>query len=152
MEMTIKRFDELTTAELYELLRCRAEVFVVEQDCVYQDLDECDQQSTHLFFAEDGRICSYIRVIDPGVKYPAASIGRVITLPAFRRQGLSSQLIRKGIELAQQLAPVIEIEAQSYLREFYASFGFRAVSGEFLLDGLPHIRMRLGGTDCALAK
>ena len=149
MKMTIKRFEELTPTELYELLRSRAEVFVVEQDCVYQDLDGLDQQATHLFFEEAGRICSYLRVIDPGVKFPEASIGRVITLPAYRRRGLSSQLIRRGIELAQQLAPAIEIEAQSYLRAFYGSFGVRAVSEEFLLDGIPHIRMRL---DCALAK
>lgn len=152
MQMTIKRFEELTTTELYELLRSRAEVFVVEQDCVYQDLDGADRHATHLFFEDAGRICSYIRVIDPGVKYAAASIGRVITLPDYRRRGLSTQLIRKGIELALALSPVIEIEAQSYLREFYGSFGFRVVSEEFLLDGLPHFQMRLEQPRCALEK
>lgn len=144
MEMIIKRFDELTTAELYALLQCRSEVFVVEQDCVYQDLDECDQHATHLFFAEAGRVIAYIRVIDPGVKYPPASIGRVVTRREYRRQGLSTRLIRRGIELALQLAPTIEIEAQAYLKHFYASFGFRIISEEYLLDGIPHFSMQLG--------
>ena len=141
--MTVKRFDALTTAELYEILRCRAEVFVVEQDCVYQDVDGFDRQASHLFFEEQGRILSYVRVVDPGVKYPAASITRVLTLPEARHRGLSTRLIQAGIELARTLSPTIAIEAQAYLREFYASFGFRPVSEEFLLDGIPHIRMQL---------
>ena len=143
--MTIKRFEELTGAELYEILRCRAEVFVVEQTCIYQDVDGFDAQALHLFFEEEGEIRAYIRVIEPGAKFAAASIGRVLTMPAFRRQGLASRLMTRGIELARELAPVIEIEAQAYLRAFYGSFGVRPVSDEFLLDGIPHIRMLL---DC----
>lgn len=150
--MTIKRFEELTKAELYEILRCRAEVFVVEQDCVYQDVDGLDMHASHLFFEEQGRILSYIRVVDPGVKYPPASITRVITLPEARRQGLSTQLIRAGIELAGALSPTIRIEAQAYLREFYASFGFRIVSDEFLLDGIPHFLMELDVPGCGMKK
>lgn len=138
-----KRFDELSSAELYEILRCRAEVFSVEQGIVYQDLDGIDQHSTHLFYIDNGRIASYLRVIDPGIKCTAASIGRVLTTKKYRRNGLARALMSKGIATARNLSPKIEIEAQAYLKDFYTSLGFRAVSDEFILEGIPHISMVL---------
>ncbi len=141
MEIKTKRFNELTTEELYEILRCRSEVFVVEQSCVYQDLDEEDLYSTHLFIEEGGRIKTYLRVIDPGVKYTAASIGRVLTMKPFRGQGLTHLLMIEAIQVAKSLSDTIEIEAQAYLRNFYKSLGFKESSDEFILDGIPHISM-----------
>lgn len=141
MEIKIKRFEELTTSELYEILRCRAEVFVVEQNCVYQDLDEEDKSSTHLYIEEGGRIKAYLRVIDPGIKYPAASIGRVLTMKGHRGHGLARPLMIEAIKVANLLSDNIEIEAQAYLREFYKSLGFKESSDEFMLDGIPHVSM-----------
>lgn len=143
MKIRRKRFEELTTGELYEILRCRSEVFIMEQDCVYQDLDGIDQHSTHLYVEEDGRILSYLRVIDAGVKYAAASIGRVITMKDVRGRGLSTMLLREAIEIAREGAKVVEIEAQAYLREFYKRFGFVEISDVYMYEGLPHISMRL---------
>ena len=133
----------MTTAELYEILRCRAEVFVVEQNCVYQDPDEEDFSSTHLFIEEEGRIKAYLRVIVPGMKYSAASIGRVLTMKPYRGQGLARHLMIEAIRVAKLLSDTIEIEAQAYLRHFYKSLGFKESSAEFMLDGIPHISMIL---------
>ena len=99
MEINIKRFEELSTTELYEILRCRAEVFVVEQNCPYQDLDMADMHSTHVYIEDNGRIKSYLRVIDPGIKYPsAASIGRVLTMREYRGAGLTHLLMDEAIK------------------------------------------------------
>ena len=143
MKIQIKRFEELTTAELYEILRCRAEVFVVEQNCVYQDLDNEDSRSTHVYIENNGKILAYLRVIDPGVKYPAASIGRVLTMKEARGKGLARPLMEEAIKLAKEKSPVVEIEAQAYLREFYKSLGFTATSEEFMLEGRLHLSMKL---------
>lgn len=143
MEIKIKRFDELTTEELYEILQCRGEVFAVEQNIVYQDMDGIDKQSAHIFIIKDGRIASYLRLIDPGAKYKAASIGRVLTLKEFRGHGLARKLMIRAINEAFKTAPAIEIEAQAYLKDFYASLGFKAISDEFILEGIPHISMIL---------
>ena len=143
MKIQIKRFEELTTAELYEILRCRAEVFIVEQNCVYQDLDNEDSRSTHVYIENNGKILAYLRVIDPGVKYPAASIGRVLTMKEARGKGLARPLMEEAIKLAKEKSPVVEIEAQAYLREFYKSLGFTATSEEFMLEGRLHLSMKL---------
>ncbi len=143
MEIKRKRFEELTTGELYEILRCRSEVFIMEQDCVYQDLDGIDQKSTHLYAEEDGKIVSYLRVIDAGVKYPAASIGRVITMKEGRGRGLATMLIGEALEIAREKWDVVEIEAQAYLREYYERFGFVEISDVYMYEGLPHISMKL---------
>ena len=143
MDIKIKRFEDLTTSELYEILRCRAEVFVVEQNCDYQDLDMLDMVSTHLYIEADGKIMAYLRVIDPGVKYSAASIGRVLTMKEFRGQGLIRLLMSEAIRIGKSLCDTIEIEAQAYLTEFYNSLGFRRTSDIFMLDGIPHVSMML---------
>ena len=143
MDIKIKRFEDLTTSELYEILRCRAEVFVVEQNCDYQDLDMLDMASTHLYIEAEGKIMAYLRGIDPGVKYLAASIGRVLTMKEFRGQGLTRLLMSEAIRIGKSLCDTIEIEAQAYLTEFYNSLGFRRTSDVFMLDGIPHVNMML---------
>lgn len=143
MKIIAKTFDELTKEELYEILRCRTEVFVLEQNCTYQDLDGKDVHSIHVFIRGQEGISAYLRVIKPGVKYPSASIGRVLTMKGERRKGLSRMLMEKGIEIAKSMSPDIEIEAQSYLTDFYKSLGFRVCSEEFILEHRPHVSMKM---------
>jgi len=141
----IKTFDELTTNELYAILRLRAAVFVVEQNCVYQDLDDKDQTSLHLFLTEGEEIIAYARVIPAGVSFPEVAIGRVISTR--RRQGLGTRIVREAITVARERfhAPSIVLEAQVYARSLYEKLGFCQTSEVFLEDGIPHIQMKL---DC----
>lgn len=141
MEIIVKRYDELTRDELYEILRSRAEVFSVEQAIIYVDMDGMDKDSIHLFIMEEGRIQSYLRIIKPGVKYPNASIGRVLTLLPSRRKGYATMLMRKALDIALKLSLSVEIEAQAYLTDYYKRLGFIAVSDEFILEGIPHVSM-----------
>ncbi len=143
MEIKIKRFEELTLRELYEIMRIRAEVFIVEQNCPCQELDNRDQHSTHLYAVEDGKILSYLRVIDPGVKHPDSSIGRVLTVKEARGKGLARMLMKEAIKISLANSPAIEIEAQAYLRDFYKSLGFVETSGEYILEERLHIDMKL---------
>ena len=136
-----KRFRELTVDELYELLRVRSDVFVVEQDCVYQDMDGDDQASIHLWLTEGGKVVALCRVCPAGTHMEAVSIGRVITTE--RGKGYGKQIMLEGIRAAQEHfgAERIDIEAQEYARGFYEQVGFRQSSDPFILDGIPHIRM-----------
>lgn len=143
MEITVKNFIELTTEEIYEILRLRSEVFVVEQDSVYQDIDGRDNHSVHIFIKNDNGILSYLRVIKPGVMHAAASIGRVLTRKEARGHGLARALMLKGIDVAKSMGAGIEIEAQTYLKEFYESLGFMVCSDEFIYEGRPHISMKM---------
>lgn len=143
MNLTVKRFDELTNAELYEILRLRSAVFVVEQACAYQDIDNKDQVAVHAWLWDEDGIAAYLRVMDRGVYDEEVAIGRVISLR--RRQGLASRLLLEGIRIAREEfgAEVISVEAQVYARSLYEKAGFRQASEEFLEDGIPHIRMLL---------
>lgn len=144
MDIIIKRFGDLTLEELYGILHCRQEVFVVEQNIIYQDLDYIDQNSTHVFIKEGGKIASYLRIIDRGIKYPETSIGRVLTMPEFRHKGLSRKLMEIAIlEVKTHNRMPIKIEAQEYLVEFYESLGFKPISASFILEGIPHVSMLL---------
>lgn len=136
-----KLFSELTTAELYELLRIRSEVFVVEQDCVYQDLDNDDQSAVHLWMTDGDKIVALCRVCPAGTHMTEVSIGRVITTE--RGKGYGKQMMLAGIEAAREHfgATRIEIEAQEYAKGFYEQVGFRQTSEPFILDGIPHIKM-----------
>ncbi|MBO4924751.1 MAG: GNAT family N-acetyltransferase [Bacteroidales bacterium] len=136
-----KLFRELTVDELYELLRVRAEVFVVEQDCVYQDLDGDDQVSVHLWLTDGGKVVALCRVCPAGTHMEEVSIGRVITTE--RGKGYGKRIMLEGIKVAQEHfnAKRIDIEAQEYARGFYEQVGFRQSSEPFMLDGIPHIRM-----------
>ena len=144
MEFVSKRFEELTLEELYGILHCRQEVFVVEQNIIYQDLDYIDQSSLHMFFKHEGEIVSYLRIIDAGVKYKETSIGRVLTIPAYRHRGLSRNLMELAIsEVIKGGNMPIKIEAQEYLVEFYETLGFQPISEPFILEGIPHVSMLL---------
>ena len=141
MEIIVKHFSELETQELYEILKLRAEVFVVEQNCVYQDLDDIDKDAYHLYFKEDGKIIGYLRVIDKNKRLDEVSLGRVIS--AKRRCGVGTKLLKKGIEVAKQKfgAKKVKIGAQLYAKPFYEGVGFKQISGEYKEDGIPHIYM-----------
>ena len=143
MELVVKRFEELTTLELYEILKVRAEVFVVEQNCVYQDLDEKDKQAYLVYLKNEEGIQAYLRVLDAGVSFPEVGIGRVMTLK--RRCGLGTQVLKEGIRVAKEKmnADTIKLEAQVYARSLYEKEGFVQTSEEFLEDGIPHIEMTL---------
>ena len=136
-----KSFHELTTDELYELLRVRSEVFVVEQNCVYQDLDGDDQKSIHLWLTVADKIVAMARVCPAGTHMKEISIGRVITTE--RGKGYGKQIMLHAIEAAIEhfVAKQIDIEAQEYAKGFYEGVGFRQSSDTFMLDGIPHIKM-----------
>ena len=143
MELNIKRFHELTNEELYAILKLRVDVFVVEQNCTYPELDNCDQAAIHVYLKDENGIQAYLRVMDKEIESEYVSIGRVIA--AKRRCGLGSQILKEGLLVAQKHfgAKQIYLEAQTYARVFYEKLGFQQVSEEFLLDGIPHIKMIL---------
>ena len=136
-----KKFQELTTDELYELLRVRSEVFVVEQDCVYQDLDGDDQKSIHLWLTVADKVVALARVCPAGTHMKEVSVGIVITTD--RGKGYGKQMMLHAIDAAKEHfgAKQIDIEAQEYAKGFYESVGFRQSSDTFMLDGIPHIKM-----------
>jgi ElaA protein len=141
------RFAEITPHELYAALRARSEIFVVEQDCVFLDMDDVDQSAWHLLgWAERGGIrtlAAYLRLLPPGCKFTEASIGRVLTTADFRRTGAGRALMAEGVRRSTEIHPErgIRIGAQRYLEKFYAGFGFRRASEPYLEDGIEHIEM-----------
>ena len=139
--MKSKYFDELSTKELYEILRARAEIFVVEQNCVYQDLDGIDYESLHVFEEEDGKVTAYLRAFFKNDD--TVQMGRVLTLR--HGEGLGGKLLREGIaQIRARMRPAqICIDAQCYATGFYEREGFRICSEEFLEDGIPHVQMVL---------
>ncbi|MGD6967427.1 GNAT family N-acetyltransferase [Rossellomorea vietnamensis] len=145
MSWNLKKFDELTNSELYNLLKERTLVFVVEQNCPYLEVDGKDPFSYHLFKEEDGEIIAYLRILPAGVSYQEVSIGRVFVKKEFRGQGLAEELIKKGLEFIQKELNEtrVKIQAQDYLRKFYGSFGFQAISETYLEDNIPHVDMLL---------
>ena len=141
---TLKKFEELSLQELYTILRLRNEVFVVEQNCAYQDLDNKDQYCHHLMGWKGELLAAYTRLVPPGVSYEAfPSIGRVVTSPLARRGGLGRSLMKKSMEETIRLFgdKPIRIGAQLYLKEFYMSLGFVMTSEIYLEDGIEHIEM-----------
>lgn len=148
MKWYLKRFEELSSCELYEILRLRCEVFVVEQSCAYPDIDGRDPSSFHLFAEnQKGDICAYLRVLDRGQTFAERSIGRVLVRKEFRGHGLARELLRRAIRLIESDSggEPVRIEAQAYLQEFYREAGFVPCSGIFLEDGIPHLEMLYSG-------
>ena len=141
MDLTwhLRRFAELTTAELYAIMALRQQVFVVEQKCAYLDADDLDQVSTHLWAERDGAIAAYLRIVPAGAKFEELSIGRVITAPAARGSGLGRELMKRGIAAAG--AVPIRLGAQAHLEKFYAELGFVRASDVYDEDGIPHVDM-----------
>ena len=143
MQWILKKFDELSGAELYAILQLRNEVFVVEQNCVYQDLDNKDQLSHHLMGWQNEKLVAYTRIVQPGISYEEPSIGRVVTSPAVRRSGLGKELMEKTLDELYKLYGNIRVRigAQLYLLEFYRSLGFEVVGDIYLEDGIEHTEM-----------
>lgn len=143
MNCQIKKFSELTTKELYEILKVRAEVFVVEQNCVYQDLDSKDEVSYHLFIEDNREVVAYLRILPKNTSYPEIAIGRVLTKATHRKKGLSKEMVQKAIDFIIDILEekAIRISAQRYLQKFYESFGFESTSDIYLEDGIEHIEM-----------
>ena len=143
MIFIIKRFNELSTHELYAVLQLRAEVFVVEQDCVYQDLDNKDLDAYHVLGVLDTKIVAYARIFKPGDYFLESSIGRIVVKKEFRKFQYGYQLVQNSIQFIENNLQqnTILISAQSYLTKFYNSLGFTQVGEEYLEDGIPHIKM-----------
>ncbi len=139
----VKRFEELSTVELYKILRLRAEVFVVEQDCVYQDIDDKDQKATHVIGYKNDQVIAYTRVFDAGDYFENASIGRVVVSKPERQYGYGHDLIKESIKAIENVfkTNTIKISAQTYLKRFYESHGFTQIGEEYLEDGIPHVAM-----------
>ena len=142
MKLVIKHFSELTTEELYNIFKLRSDVFIVEQNCAYPDIDEADKVAYHMWLEDEDGIAAYLRVLPQGVKFDDVSLGRVIS--ARRGCGLGARIMQEGIKAAQEIygAKSITIGAQSYAKGFYEKQGFVQISEEFVEDGIPHILMQ----------
>lgn len=141
MELVIKGFDELTTRELYEILKARAEIFVVEQNCIYNDLDDRDELSLHVFMRDEKGIAAYLRVLPRGVYDENVRIGRVITVR--RGVGLGKKLVEAGLDVARERlnAETVTISAQTHAIGFYEKCGFETVSEVYMEEDIPHVKM-----------
>mgnify|MGYP003602809362 CR=1 FL=1 len=139
----IKTFDELTTSELYQIIKARVDVFVVEQNCPYPDLENYDQKAIHIWAENDGEVLAYCRIFDKGIKYTETSIGRVLTTENGRGKNLGKQLIQYAVEVIENRfnTPEIRISAQDYLLRFYSYFGFEETEKKYLEDNIPHTEM-----------
>lgn len=143
MKTVVKRFGELTAEELYEILKIRVNIFVVEQKCPYPELDDADKTALHVYFEDEGKIAAYLRIMGKSESRPYVSIGRVLAVK--RRQGYATRLLSEAIKIAKEVfdAESIYLEAQTYARGLYEKLGFRQISEEFLEDEIPHIKMLL---------
>ena len=142
--MTItKTFYELDTEDLYQILRLRSEVFVVEQDCVYQDIDNKDQNAIHLYYKENNEILAYTRIFKAGHYYENPCIGRVVVSKKNRGNDLGKKIMIDSMEYIKQniKGEKIELSAQKYLNKFYKDLGFYKIGEDYLEDGIPHQRM-----------
>lgn len=144
MNWNTYRFDELSAGKLYEFLKLRVDVFVVEQNCPYPELDNLDQASIHLACGEVDRTLAYARLVPAGVKYSIPSIGRVLVHREARNQGLAKRLMEHAVDyiLNEWQADEIQLQGQVYLQKFYESFGFMPISEPYDEDGIPHIDMK----------
>ncbi len=146
MELTfkIKRFNELSTTELYSVLQLRSEVFVVEQNCVYQDIDGKDAKAIHLLGTYNNELVAYVRIFKPGDYFEQASIGRVVVKQNYRNRNWGYVLMNEAIQATQTVfnETKITISAQLYLKKFYENLGFIQTSEMYLEDDIPHIEMK----------
>ncbi len=140
LKCKLKEFKELTTEELYEILKLRAEVFVVEQNCPYQDLDDKDQSSYHLFLEDNGQIIAVLRILPENIAYKEMAIGRLIVKKSYRGKGISRKMMLRAMEfITEDLGKEkIRLSGQAYLSDFYQSLGFEKVSEMYLEDGIEH--------------
>ena len=145
IQWVTKKFEAISVVELYEILRLRSEIFVVEQNCVYQDLDNKDQKALHLFGILDGKIIAYSRLFKAGDYFDFSSIGRVVVDPIYRNKKIGHELILQAIAKIKRHFDEqnITISAQLYLKQFYESHGFIQTSEMYLEDNIPHIEMKI---------
>ena len=143
MEFFVKKFNELNIDQLYAILQLRSEVFVVEQTCVYQDMDFKDQKALHVIGMKNNVIVAYTRIFAPGIYFKEASIGRVVVKENERKFGYGYDVMKVSIEAIDAFYKVtkITISAQEYLAQFYMNLGFKQVGDGYLEDGIPHIEM-----------
>ncbi|WP_299121322.1 GNAT family N-acetyltransferase [uncultured Winogradskyella sp.] len=143
LKIEVKTFKELSTQQLYDLLQLRSEVFVVEQDCVYQDIDGKDQKALHILGYKDEQLVAYTRLFQPGDYFKEASIGRVVVKEEKRQYKYGYDIMKASIEAVKDHynETKIKISAQTYLKRFYNNLEFREVGEEYLEDGIPHIGM-----------
>lgn len=143
LQIEVKKFSELSIAELYDLLQLRSEVFVVEQDCVYQDIDGKDQEALHILGKKNDKIVAYTRCFEPGYYFEEAAIGRVVVKDSERRFGYGHEIMKASQEAISNVynTKEIKLSAQQYLVKFYESHGYQQLGEGYLEDGIPHIAM-----------
>lgn len=143
MEIKILKFEDFNVQEIYEVLKLRCEVFVVEQDCVYQDLDGKDNKALHILGYEDGLLIAYARCFDAGIYFEEAAIGRILVRDNYRKLGYGHQITKAAINVVttKLKADKIKLSAQTYLVTFYETHGFKTIGERYLEDGIPHIGM-----------
>jgi len=142
---TFSSFISLSHHDLYQLLKLRQDVFIIEQNCIYPDIDNLDQFSHHLLGFNKKLLVAYLRLVPPGKKFNKPSVGRVIIAKNERKKGLGNELVRMGLQKAKELYgnQDINVEAQAHLQEFYYRIGFRKISDSYDVDGILHIKMVL---------
>lgn len=145
MHWSLKNFNDLSVNELYNILKARVDVFVVEQACAYPEIDNYDQQSLHLFLQEKNKLIAYVRILPKKVKYEEVSIGRVLVVKEYRGHGYAEKIMNKAINHIVTIweEKTIKIQAQQYLKEFYSSLGFEQITDIYLEDEIPHVDMIL---------
>ena len=143
MNVVIKKFNDLSTIELYEILQLRSKVFVVEQDCVYQDIDGNDQKALHIIGTIENKIIAYTRCFRPGDYFKEASIGRVVVKESQRKFKRGNQIMNSSIKAINNhyKTKIIKISAQCYLNKFYTNLQFKPIGEKYLEDGIPHVAM-----------
>lgn len=141
MDVLYKNFESLSSRNIEDLFKLRQQVFIIEQQCFYEDIDGLDGQAGHLLFYDEDLLAAYLRIFRPGVKYSEASLGRIVVEKAYRGTGLGKTLIEKGISLCEGAS--IRIEAQAALKEYYQKLGFKAEGEIYPVDGIDHIQMKL---------
>ncbi len=139
-------FQTIPAEELYRILKLRQDVFIIEQDCIYEDIDGFDQQSLHLLMKQEETLVGYSRIVPASLKYDEVSIGRIVVNPPFRGLGYGKEIVRKSLEWINESAdepnPLpVRIEAQAHLQQFYSGLGFEADGDIYILDGIPHLEM-----------
>lgn len=145
MQIRSQEFNELTPQTLYQILKLREKVFVLEQECLYQDLDDIDQRAWHTYMMEGDEVIAYARTFYKEKESGVVQIGRVVTAPEHRRQKKATEVFAGALDIARRYlkADVVYLEAQTYAIPFYRNFGFEVTSDVFLEDGIPHVKMTL---------
>ena len=145
MRFDLKSFDELSPSDLYQILNLRQEVFIIEQDCIYNDIDGADPFAIHLLLKEEDNLIAYLRFFPPSIKVDDTSMGRIVVKKTHRGTEVGPALINKGIQICLERFPdsAIHIEAQAALKEYYSKFGFEAIGEVYVWDGIDHIEMIL---------